>query len=248
MEEYRNIKLVLEYEGTGLAGWQRQKDEPTVQGFLEGALLRLTQETVTVIGAGRTDAGVHAKGQVAHFKTASPRTLEELVRGGNALLPAQIAILSAQEMPRDFHARYHARSKVYDYDLCLAPVRPALRRNFVWHLPGRLDLSAMSAALECLPGRRDFAAFQSTGTLVQNTVREMTRAELAEKGGGLVRLTLEADGFLRHMVRAVAGTLVLVGRGRITPDGFREILEARDRGRAGPTAPAQGLCLRAVKY
>ncbi|MEW6265209.1 MAG: tRNA pseudouridine(38-40) synthase TruA [Thermodesulfobacteriota bacterium] len=244
----RNIKLVLEYDGTGLAGWQRQKDKPTVQGCLEAALARLTGHPVTVIGAGRTDAGVHARGQAANFKTTSPRTTAEIIGGGNALLPPAIAILSAVEVPLSFHARYDAKSKVYDYDLFLSPIRPALRRFRVWRQPPGLDLGAMRTALTGLVGRHDFAGFQSTGSKVKQTVRQVLAADLSAHPDGLVRISLEADGFLRHMVRAIVGTLVLVGRGRITPAGFREILEAGDRALAGPTAPAQGLCLREVKY
>ena len=244
----RNIKLVLEYDGTGLAGWQRQKDRPTIQGHLEEALSRLTGEAVTVHGAGRTDAGVHALGQAAHFKTLSPRTVEEILRGGNALLPDRIAIRSALEVPPDFHARYSAKSKQYAYDLFVGPVRPALRRHFVWHLRNALNVEAMAEALGRLKGKHDFAAFQSTGSDVQTTVRRMLRAEITEPREHYVRVSLEADGFLRHMVRAIVGTLVLVGQGEMSPDGFEDILHWGERSRAGPTAPARGLCLREVRY
>ena len=244
----KNIRLVLEYDGTGLAGWQRQPNRPTIQGLVEEALSRVLDRPATLHGAGRTDAGVHARGQTANFRTDSPRTLEEIVRGGNALLPAQIALLSAVEVPLDFHARYSAKSKVYDYDLLLTPVKTALQARYVWPQPPGLDLEAMSRALGLLLGRHDFSSFQSTGTEVKTAVRDMLAAELTEGPGGLVRISLEADGFLRHMVRAVVGTLVLVGRGRIGLDDFEAILLARDRSRAGPTAPPQGLFLRAVKY
>ncbi len=244
----RNIKLTLEYDGTGLAGWQRQADQPTVQGLLEEALARLTNEKVTVFGAGRTDAGVHAKGQVANFGTAARLSLTDIQRGGNALLPQAVAILSAEEVPADFHARYSAKGKVYDYDLYLNRVRSPLRRNQAWHIPVSLDLDSMAEALGCLIGEHDFAGFQSTGTPVKTTVRRIDSAFLARHSGGLVRITLSGNGFLRHMVRAVVGTLVEVGRGKITPDGFTEILKAADRARAGATAPAHGLCLREVLY
>lgn len=244
----RNIKLILEYDGTGLAGWQRQADLPTVQSHLEAALSRLTGEEVTVIGAGRTDAGVHARGQVANFRTNATLNLEAVQRGGNALLPPQIAILSAEEVPLDFHARFSATGKTYDYDLWLGPVRPALLRNFVWHISMDLDVEGMCEALKPLVGEHDFSSFQSTGSEVKTVVRRLRAAELTRFPEGLVRITLDGDGFLRHMVRAVVGTMVEVGRGRIRPSDVETILAARNRDRAGPTAPARGLFLRTVRY
>ncbi|MFH1090799.1 MAG: tRNA pseudouridine(38-40) synthase TruA [Pseudomonadota bacterium] len=247
-ERLRNIKLVLEYDGANLAGWQRQPDRETVQGLLEDALYRIIGEKITVIGAGRTDAGVHARGQTANFKTSGGRSLEEILNGANALLPPEIAVLSASEAPLDFHARYSARSKVYDYDIFVSPVRPALKRHYVWHISRPLDLEAMARALKSLLGEHDFAGFQSVGTKVSSTVRRMIRAEVIVLPGGLVRITMEADGFLRHMVRAIVGTLVLVGQGRMSQLEFEGILQAKNRSLAGATAPASGLCLREVLY
>ena len=244
----RNIKLVLAYDGTGLSGWQRQARDPSIQDFLEKALSRLTGEKVTVFGAGRTDAGVHARGQTANFHTCSARTPQELLKGGNSLLPRQMAILSVEEVPLDFHARFSARTKIYDYDLHLGPVRPVLNRHLVWHLGPDLDLEAMARAWAMILGRHDFAAFQSTGTPVKSTVREMLTAELTRPEPGVARLSVQGDGFLRHMVRAMVGTVVQVGQGRLSPEGFAAVLAGRDRSRAGPTAPAQGLFLREVKY
>ena len=244
----RNVKLVLAYDGTGLSGWQRQSNDPSVQEFLEKALGRITGEEITVFGAGRTDAGVHARGQVANFRTRSRRTTAEFLRGGNALLPRQMAILSAQEVPLDFHARYSARSKIYDYDLFLGPIRPIHNRHLVWHVGPDLDLEAMARTWNRILGSQDFAAFQSTGTPVKSTVREMLAVELTRPEPLVARLSVEGNGFLRHMVRALVGTVVMVGQGRLTPDGFSEILAGRDRSRAGPTAPPQGLFLREVRY
>ncbi|MBW1712896.1 MAG: tRNA pseudouridine(38-40) synthase TruA [Deltaproteobacteria bacterium] len=244
----RSYKLVMEYDGTGLAGWQRQKDQPSIQGYIELAFSRLTNEKATVIGAGRTDAGVHARGQVAHFKTRSRLGRRELLRGANALLPRQIAVLSLEEAPPDFHARYQARSKIYDYDLYIAPVRSTLNRLYSWHIPSGLDLGAMSQALESLRGEHDFTSFQSTGSSTGSAKRRIFTAGLSSRPDGLVRITLEGDGFLRHMVRAIVGTLVEVGRGQVSPEGFERILKAKDRSLAGMTAPAHGLCLREVKY
>lgn len=244
----RNWKLVVEYEGTGLAGWQRQPDRPTVQGRLEEALAKIMGHEITLIGAGRTDAGVHARGQTANFKTTSPRKPHEILRGGNALLPDQISILSVEEVSSDFHSRYSALSKIYDYYIDASPVPRALRRSFSWRLGPGLDLENMAAAMALLPGEHDFAGFQSTGTPVKSTVRNMMIAELAPGKDGLFKMTFEADGFLRHMVRALVGTIVLVGQGRISVVEFEEILGAADRALAGRTAPACGLFLREVKY
>ena len=244
----RVVRLVVAYDGTGLSGWQRQADDPTVQGHLEEALARVAGHPVTVQGAGRTDAGVHARGQVAHFKTRTNRTCEAFLKGGNSLLPNRIAILEAETVSPEFHARFSAKSKIYDYDILNTSVRFPLLRNYAWHLPRRLDIDRIREALSLLPGEHDFAAFQSTGSIVQSTTRRMLDASLSFPGEGLVRISLEADGFLRHMVRAIVGTLVMVGQSRITVERFREILRSADRSQAGPTAPAQGLCLRLVKY
>lgn len=248
MAPTRNIKIVIEYDGAGLAGWQRQADQPTVQGHLESAMARLTGETVSVQGAGRTDAGVHARGQCAHFRTTSDRTPAEIIRGGNALLPGRIAILSAEEVPLDFHARFSAKSKIYDYLLDLSPTPRPLRRRYAWHTTPHLDLTEMERALSRLRGEHDFAAFQSTGSPVKTSIRHMMAVHLQDEKDDLVRLTFQADGFLRHMVRALVGTLVLVGRKRICPDEFEKILESGQRKLAGPTAPAHGLYLVAVQY
>lgn len=244
----RNLKLTLEYDGTGLAGWQRQKDRPSVQGRLEEALNRLTREQVTVIAAGRTDAGVHASGQVVHFRTASRLTPAEIQRGGNALLPPQIAIVSAEEAAPDFHARYHAVSKIYTYDLYTHPVRSVRFRNYSWHVPAKLDVPAMDRALKYLLGEHDFASFRSVGSTPKTTVRQILTADISALPGDRIRITLQGTGFLRHMVRAIVGTLVEVGRLKMTPVEFEAVLRARDRSAAGVTAPAQGLCLRAVHY
>jgi tRNA pseudouridine38-40 synthase len=247
-DQGRNIKLVLQYDGTGLCGWQRQKNQPTIQEHLETALSRLCDEPITITGAGRTDAGVHALGQAANFYTTAPRTLDEIISGGNALLPNQIAILSAEPVPHDFHARYSAASKVYYYDLFLGPVRPVLRRNFVWHVGPHLDMDAMNQALKALLGEHDFASFQSTGTEVKTTVRTMLRADMDCLEDDIVRITFEANGFLRHMVRALVGTLVEIGRGKLNSDQMTDILASQDRDQAGPTAPPQGLFLKQVIY
>lgn len=243
----RNFKLVIEYNGINLAGWQRQKDRPSVQGRIEEALEKLTGGKVSVMGAGRTDAGVHARGQVAHFKAATRLSLGEMLRALNSILPDQISVCSIDEVPADFHARYSAKSKIYDYDIFNNRIRSALNRFFVWHIPDPLDVELMAAALTCLLGEHDFACFQSTGSSVQTTVRTMMNAEIS-RPDGLVRMTFEADGFLRHMVRAIVGTVVSVGRKQLTLADFEKILASKDRSQAGVSAPASGLFLREVKY
>lgn len=243
-----NYKLVMEYDGAGLAGWQRQKDQPSVQGALEAAFHRVTGQEVTVIGAGRTDAGVHARGQTAHAFARFAHGPEALKRALNACLPPNIAVIGLSQAEADFHARFHAKSKLYDYYYYTGEVRSPLARRTSWGVAGPLDVAAMRRALACLVGRHDFAAFQSAGSAVASTVRTIFMAELAEEEGDLLRLSLEGDGFLRHMVRAVAGTLLMVGQGRLGLEGFAGVLESRSRARAGVTAPAQGLFLRYVRY
>ena len=247
-EGLRNIQLIVEYDGTGLSGWQRQKNRPTIQGHLETALSRLAGETIQVNGAGRTDAGVHAYGQSANFRTACRLPLEAFRKGGNALLPGQIAIRSVRERSLNFHARFDARGKIYDYELLTAPVRSPLVRAYAWHISARLDLAEMNRALRCIVGRHCFAAFQSTGSPVRDTRRHVRAVGLREWNDGRIRLSIEADGFLRHMVRALVGTVVQVGQGRFSAGDFEEILKSGDRSRAGPTAPARGLFLRQVNY
>jgi len=244
----RNLKLILEYDGTGLAGWQRQVDRPSVQGHVENALQRLTGEKASVVAAGRTDAGVHALGMAAHFKTNSHIADSEMMRGLNALLPSQIAAKAVEEMPLSFHARFDARSKIYDYNIFVSPVRSTINRHFAWHIRQNLNREAMTEALEFIRGEHDFASFQSVGSIVKSTTRRMIDVEFADQASGEIQISIEGDGFLRHMVRAIVGTIVEVGRGRFTTMDFKEILEARDRSKAGATAPARGLFLREVRY
>ncbi len=246
----KTFKITVEYDGRDFAGWQRQGPAAgaTVQGVLEEALGRICDHPVTLHGSGRTDAGVHARGQVASFVTASDRGPDAIVRGGNCLLPPEVVILSAVEMPPDFHARFSARGKVYDYDFLVSPTRrPLFHRRAWWVGPG-LDWAEVARALPALVGEHDFAAFQSVGSEVAGTVRTIHRAELNRPAPELRRLTLEGSGFLRHMVRAVAGALAEIGRGRLTAASMSDIIASRDRRRAGPTAPPDGLYLAEVYY
>ena len=244
----RNIKLTIEYDGKNYLGWQVQPKGPTVQGTIEEQLRRLTRETVHLISSGRTDAGVHAMGQVAHFKTQHPMDCPTLQRALNSLLPTDILILKAEEVDQDFHARKHCKSKVYEYRILNRVLRSVFHREHAWHIPQRLDLKEMRKATQRLIGEHDFSSFRSVGTPTRTAVRKVMRAEWKRSREGLLTFEIEANGFLKQMVRAIVGTLVEVGRKKVTPEDFGHILASKDRTKAGPTAPAHGLFLKEVEY
>lgn len=254
----RTVKLTLAYDGTDFVGWQRQAEGVSVQGLVESALAPLDGRPVPVAGAGRTDAGVHAIGQVASFVLDHPLGLDSLVRAVNARLPRTVRALSAREMPGGFHARFSARSKLYRYRLLASPIADPLAHRFAWHVPERLDVAAMIDTFRRVEGRHDFAAFQAAGSDVRDTVRTMGAARVVvrsvEPDGGestpgcTITFELAADGFLRHMVRNIVGTVVEVGRGRRAPASMDELLAGGARADRGPTAPPQGLCLVRVAY
>ncbi len=241
------FKLTLEYDGTAYAGWQRQPDNPTVQAALEATLQRITQHSVPVIGAGRTDAGTHALGQVASFRSDKALSPEEWKRALNGLLPQDISVLAAEQVPDDFHARYSARGKLYEYRIVNRVERSALERNRVWHVRAALDLNAMREAASLLVGRHDFSSFQGSPTDNENPSCDLRRLDI-HREPPVIRIEVEADRFLKQMVRAIVGTLVEVGRAKRSPKSVKEILEARDRRAAGVTAPALGLYLVRVDY
>jgi len=243
----RKVKLTLEYDGTRYAGWQLQAKGETVQGEVEKALARLTGKKARVHGAGRTDAGAHALGQAAHFQTSSILPLRNIRDGTNSYLPPDIAVLKAEEAPADFHARYSARGKIYRYLLLIRPARTALLRDRAWRIEGPLNLAAMRRAAQPLLGRRDFSAFSAAGSSVKEKTRTLKRIAISRKGER-VEFEFEADGFLYKMVRNIVGTLLLVGKGKMTPAEVGTILVSGDRTRAGPTAPARGLYLVKVIY
>lgn len=233
----------MAYDGTAYAGFQIQPNAPTVQGELERVLAVICGEPVRITGAGRTDAGVHASGQVIDLRTTSGLATEELERGVNALLPEDIAISSLEPAEDSFHARFSATGRTYEYRIRNAAVRdPLWTRRELWH-PAELDVAAMRAAAAHLIGRHDFAAF-AAGESGERTVK---RAEWISEGS-VLRFEIESDAFLRGMVRGIVGTLLWVGRGKLTVERFAEVLAARDRALAGPSAPAKGLCLVAVRY
>ena len=244
----KKIKLVLSYDGSLYHGWQIQQNADTLQAVLEDRLEKMLGSPVRVFASGRTDAGVHALEQVAHFVTSSPMDPATLRNGLNALLPEDMLVKQAGYVEADFHARYSVRSKVYEYRILNAEAPDIFQRSHVWHIRRGLDKGEMRRCLCTLLGCHDFSSFKSTGSGNRNPVRTIHRAELLSEGDGLVRITMEADGFLRHMVRNIVGTLVEVGRGKITTTRFVEILESGDRRQAGPKAPARGLFLVKVNY
>lgn len=240
--------MVVAYDGRNYHGWQRQKGATTVQGVLEEGIQRMTGHPVTLIASGRTDAGVHALHQVCHFMTRSSLDPKAIRRGLNALTPADIYIKETADAPLDFHARYSAVSKTYEYRVLNREHPDVFLRFYTWHIPLELDLAQMQACLPMLVGRHDFSSFRSSGSGKTDPVRHMMRAELHQAEEGILKFIFVADGFLRHMVRNIVGTLMDVGLGKIGADGFLKILHGRDRRLAGIKAPPQGLFLTMVHY
>ncbi|MFB3924811.1 MAG: tRNA pseudouridine(38-40) synthase TruA [Syntrophales bacterium] len=244
----RNIKLIIEYDGTGYYGWQRQSGQSTIQQTLEEKIAVITQEKIHLISSGRTDAGVHALNQVANFKTASRIPEINLLRGINSLLPPDIAVKDLTEVEWEFHSRYSAKSKVYLYRIDNRSVRPALYRNYSWFIHDPLCIENMKECAIMLKGVHDFSSFCAAGNDSRSYEREVIDVSLEKDDQGMVEFQIEANGFLKHMVRNIIGTLVYAGKGKIGPSGFESILKAKDRTLAGPTAPPQGLFLKEVKY
>lgn len=244
----RRLALLLEYEGTGFGGSQYQTNTRTIQDALERALSSLTGEPIRVALAGRTDAGVHARGQVAAFSTGSRHGLDVFVRALNHHLPDQIAVRTAREAPLTFDPRRQAVARWYRYTIHNGRQRPALPRRFVWHVAEPLDEDAMVEAAASLVGEHDFAAFSQPSLAgKRSTCRRMTVAEIRRRGSCLL-LDVEANAFLPHQVRRMAAALVEVGRGRLSPGGFQDLLKRAEPGAASFTAPARGLCLMKVRY
>jgi tRNA pseudouridine38-40 synthase len=240
------VRAAVAYDGTDYGGFQRQANAPTVQAALEAALARVTQERITVLAAGRTDAGVHAAGQVIAFDTAWRHELCDLQRALNAVLPVDIAVLEIGEAAADFHPRYDARSRRYRYTVYNAPVRWPLDRRYSLHVADPLDAAMMQRAAQSLVGEHDFATFGRPPQGLETVRRVLTSGW----GGGPTWLTfdIEANAFLYRMVRSIVGTLLQVGRGKMGLEEFVAVLAARDRSLAGPTAPPHGLCLMEVRY
>jgi tRNA pseudouridine38-40 synthase len=246
----RHIKLTLGYDGTDFHGWQAQPGLPTIQGEVERVLGEIEGKPVAVAGSGRTDAGVHALEQVASFRLDNPIPLNNLRRAMNRLLPPAIRVFRAEDAPAEFHARFSAKAKLYEYRLWHGEVCPPLLCRYVYHHPYPLRLPAMLEAAPAFEGAHDFrsvAAADEDGALRENTVRTVFSSGLAVEGE-LIRYRIRGSGFLRHMVRNIVGTLLEVGKGNLSPADIPEILRSRDRSRAGPTAPARGLFLVSVEY
>lgn len=241
------VALGVEYDGAGFFGWQVQPDRPSVQSALEKALAAIAGESTSVVCAGRTDTGVHALMQVVHFDTAVTRPLSAWVKGVNANLPESVAVRWANEVPEDFHARFSALGRSYEYLLINRAVRPAVgsRQTGWFHLP--LNLDAMQSAASTLIGKHDFSAFRSSECQARTPVRDL-RSLTISRHGDIIRFRLEANAFLHHMVRNIVGSLVYVGKGRHAPEWLGDVLRSGDRARAAPTFQPQGLYLAGVTY
>lgn len=264
-----NIRLTIEYEGTDYSGWQRQTrlqapgsrlQKKTIQGVLEKALSKITKEKIKIIGAGRTDAGVHALGQVANFKTNSKMIPEEFKKALNSMLSKDIVIKKVSWVRDSFHAQFDVKSKHYKYIIYQGPASSPFVRNYVFYIPYQLELRGMREGAKYLIGRHDFSSFRLSGSSVRNSIRTITKLSITSqsniryticgmrKNGRAIFVDIEANGFLYGMVRSIVGTLIEVGRGKISPSKVREILRARNRSSAGPSAPAKGLYIMEVRY
>lgn len=243
----RNIKLTIEYDGKDFKGWQKQPNKPNIQGEIERAIYNITKEEVDLIGSGRTDAGVHALGQVANFKTNSNILIEKLALAINSQLKNTIIIKKAEEVDERFHSRYNAKHKTYRYIINNSPCGTAIYRNLEYCFPIKLDVSKMQEAAKYFEGEHDFKAFKSSGTSAKNSVRTIYNASVKQEGEKII-IELTGNGFLYNMVRIISGTLLDVGLQKIKPEEIKNIIEEKDRQKAGKTLPAHGLYLVEVKY
>ncbi|SKA82376.1 tRNA pseudouridine38-40 synthase [Clostridium sp. USBA 49] len=243
----RNIKLVIEYDGTNYSGWQIQKNATSVQGKLQETLKKITGEDIEVIGCSRTDAGVHARRFVANFKTESKIPYKNFKAALNSNLPSDIVIINSEEVSLDFHSRYSSKGKLYSYTILNKEEPAAIGRNYVYHYKRKLDVEAMNKACKFFLGTHDFAAFKSSGSSVKNTIRTIQKAYFKVNADKII-FYIEADGFLYNMVRIIVGTLIDVGIHKINPEYVLEIIKSKDRKRASKTVPASGLCLEFVYY
>ena len=243
----RNIKLVIEYDGKGFNGWQKQPNKLNIQGEIEQAIESITKEKIDLIASGRTDAGVHALGQVANFKTQSNIPIEKFAIAINSRLKKSIVIKSAEEVDDKFHSRYMVKEKTYRYTINNSRYGTAIFRNMEYNFPIKLNVDKMKQAVKFFIGEHDFSAFKSSGTSSKSSVRKIFNAEVYEENERVI-IELTGNGFLYNMVRIISGTLVDVGIGKIEPKEIINIIENKDRSKAGKTLPAQGLCLIKVKY
>lgn len=243
----RNIKITIEYDGTNYLGWQRQKSGSTIQNTLEEAIRSLTNEDVEVIGSSRTDAGVHAKGFVANFKTNTKIPADKYREAINHKLPDDIVILKSEEVDEDFHSRYNARGKTYSYSILNRDVHSAIGRNYLYHIKRKLDIEAMKEACKYFIGTYDFSAFKSSGSSVKTTIRTIYELYI-EENNNIIKIYVTGDGFLYNMVRIIVGTLIMVGFNKIMPNEIENIISDKDREKAGICVPSTGLILEKVYY
>jgi len=244
----KNFKIIIEYDGTSYHGWQRQKNECTIQEEIENALLTMTGKKIVLAASGRTDAGVHALGQVANFNCDTDLSHQDFQNGLNSLTKDDIVIISCDIVGENFHSRFDTKSKTYNYRILNRDLPAAINRQYAWFIRKKLDLDAMCLSARHIIGTHDFKAFEGTGSPRSHTTRCVIKTDIVEKENGLIIFEIKADGFLRFMVRNIVGTLVDVGLGKITSDDFKKILLSKDRSTAGATAPPQGLFLMKVKY
>ncbi len=251
---YRNIRLLITYDGTEFSGWQRQRHARTIQGDIETCLKRMAREEISLHGAGRTDAGVHAEGMAAHFKTAGSISPKDFLHGLNSMLPGSIRILDVNNAAENFHARFSARGKQYHYTIFTGRIQPPSKRLYSLHIRDNLNLKAMQECLSQLEGTHDFSSFENSGSRDRNNssgrgaVRTLSKASLIQADNNFLVFDFIGDGFLRHMVRNLVGTLLKSGREQLSAETFREILHAKNRAFAGTKAPPQGLSLIKVFY
>lgn len=243
----RNIKLTIEYDGKDFNGWQKQPDKLNIQGEIERAIQEITGEEVELIGSGRTDAGVHALGQIANFKTNSSIPIEKIPYAINSKLKRTIRIKQAEEVKEHFHSRYNCKRKTYRYTICHSAQGTALYRNMEYHVPQPLNIEKMKQAIGYFEGEHDFKAFKSSGGSNKSTVRTIYKATLKQEEERII-IELTGNGFLYNMVRIIVGTLLKVGMEEIQPQQIPEIILSKDRNQAGKTVPAHGLCLVEVSY
>ncbi len=244
----KNIKIIIEYDGSDYHGWQCQANLPTVQKTIEDTIRQITRENVKITGSGRTDARVHAIGQVANFFTETQMDPGTLQKALNSSLPRDISITKAQQVSDDFHAQFSSRSKIYEYRIFNRSHRPALQRHRVWHIKEKLDTKKMKKAAAYLQGTHDFSVFAKADITVKTTVRTVKRVQIRKTREGIIVIEIEADGFLKRMVRMITGTLAEVGRGRLTPEKFGQIFAEAQKTKNVFTAPPSGLFLKKVIY
>ena len=243
----RNIKLIIEYDGTNYGGWQKQKNNKIIQETIEKAIKQLTQEEVELTGSSRTDAGVHAKGMVANFYTDSSIPGDRFREAINTKLPDDIGIILSEEVEEGFHARYNSKGKTYRYSIVNRYEKVCIGRQTSYQVKDKLDLKLMREACKYFIGKHDFKAFRTEGSSVKTTIRTISQLEIINNNNNL-DIIITADGFLYNMVRIIVGTLVEVGKGKIKPKDIDNIIKSKDRTKAGPCAPAKGLCLEKVYY